>query len=306
MKHLIAIVGPTGIGKSRLAIHLAALFHGEIIGADSRQVYRFLDIGTAKPSPKELSQIPHHLIDILNPDDDFSLASYQELACDAIEDILARDRLPFLVGGSGLYVKAVLEGWQIPKVTPDLRYRNRIQKKTSEAGIDEVYEELKRVDPRAAEKIDRRNVRRVIRALEVFEKTEKQFSELGGKKPPSFKSYIIGLTAGRAALYRMVDRRIDEMIDGGLIQEVEKLLDMGYDLNLPSMSSIGYRQIGQFLTGELSLDSAIQKMKTDTHRYIRQQYNWFRLSDEKIHWFDITEQDNDEIAGIVDNYFCNN
>jgi len=306
MKHLIAIVGPTGIGKSRLAIHLAALFHGEIIGADSRQVYRFLDIGTAKPSPKELSQIPHHLIDILNPDDDFSLASYQELACDAIEDILARDRLPFLVGGSGLYVKAVLEGWQIPKVTPDLRYRNRIQKKTSEAGIDEVYEELKRVDPRAAEKIDRRNVRRVIRALEVFEKTEKQFSELGGKKPPSFKSYIIGLTAGRAALYRMVDRRIDEMIDGGLIQEVEKLLDMGYDLNLPSMSSIGYRQIGQFLTGELSLDSAIQKMKTDTHRYIRQQYNWFRLSDEKIHWFDITEQDNDEIAGIVDSYLCNN
>jgi len=137
-------------------------------------------------------------------------------------------------------VKAVLEGWQIPKVTPDLRYRNSIEKKTSEAGIDELYEELKRVDPRAAEKIDRRNVRRMIRALEVFKKTDKQFSELGSKKPPPFKSNIIGLTTDRTTLCRIVDRRVDEMIDGGLVQEVEKLLNMGYDLNLPSMSSIGY------------------------------------------------------------------
>jgi tRNA dimethylallyltransferase len=295
LKRLVAIVGPTGIGKSRLALHLTGRFNGEIVSADSRQVYRYLDIGTAKPTEQELSLVPHHLIDIINPDDDFSLARYQELAYKAIEDIHQRERLPFLVGGSGLYVKAVLEGWQVPRVSPDREFRYNIERRASQSGVDELYEELIRVDPDAARKIDRRNVRRVIRALEVHARAEKPFSRLGQKKAPAFDSFIIGLTADRSALYRMVDRRVDEMIESGLVREVENLQKMGYHLDLPSMSGIGYRQVGQCFNGELTLEAAIQKMKTETHRFIRHQYAWFRLTDDKIHWFDIERQGNAEI-----------
>jgi len=287
LNRLVAIVGPTGIGKSRLALHLAGRFNGEIVSADSRQVYRYLDIGTAKPTPQELSLIPHHLIDIINPDDDFSLAVYQKMAGQSIEDILKRNRLPFLVGGSGLYVRAVLEGWQVPGISPDPEFRYNREKRAGESGVNELYEELVRVDPEAAQKVDRRNVRRVIRALEVHARTGKPFSRLGQKKAPAFDSFIIGLTADRAVLYRMVDRRVDEMIERGLVREVENLITIGYHLDLPSMSGIGYRQVGQYLSGELTLEAAIQKIKTETHRFIRHQYAWFRLKDDKIHWFDV-------------------
>ncbi len=295
MKRLVAIVGPTGIGKSRLALHLAGIFQGEIVSADSRQVYRYLDIGTAKPTPQELSLIPHHLINIIDPDGDFSLAQYQAMAYQAIEDIQQRNRLPFLVGGSGLYVRAVLEGWRIPGVSPDPQFRYNIEKLACEGGAEELYRELTRIDPDAARKIDRRNVRRVIRALEVHAKTNKPFSELGQKKAPAFDSFIIGLTADRAWLYRMVDRRVDEMIERGLVREVENLLKMGYDLNLPAMSGIGYRQVGQSLKGELTLEAAVRKIKTETHRFIRHQYAWFRPSDERIRWFDVERQGNAEV-----------
>ncbi len=304
MNRLIAIVGPTGIGKSRLALHLAGRFNGEIISADSRQVYRYLDIGTAKPTRRELSLVPHHLIDIIDPDEDFSLAIYQRMANQAIEEVFQRDRLPFLVGGTGLYVRAVLEGWQVPGVSPDPEFRYNIEKRAGERGSDELYEELVRIDPQAARKIDRRNVRRIIRALEVYAGAEKPFSELGKKKAPAFESYIIGLTADRATLYRRVDRRVDEMIESGLVREVEKLLKMGYHLDLTSMSGIGYRQIGQYLKGELTLEAATEKIKTETHRFIRHQYAWFRLTDEKIHWFDIEKQGDgeieEELAGFLE------
>ncbi len=299
MKRLIAIVGPTGIGKSRLAIRLAGIFHGEIVGADSRQVYRFMDIGTAKPSPQELSLVPHHLIDILNPDEDFSLGQYLKLARRAIADIFKRGRMPFLVGGTGLYVKAVLEGWQVPEVSPDLEFRYNKEKRASEGSIDELYEELVIADPDAAAKIDRRNVRRVIRALEVHAKVGEAFSRLGRKKTPAFTPFIIGLTTDRAELCRMVDRRVDEMIEHGLVHEVENLRKMGYDSSLPAMSGIGYRQIGQFLKGELTLEEATQKIKTETHRFIRHQYAWFRRDDARIHWFDMKRQPDVEIERML-------
>jgi tRNA dimethylallyltransferase len=299
MKRLIAIVGPTGIGKSRLALHLAQVFPGEIVSADSRQVYRYMDIGTAKPTPQELAAVPHHLIDIVNPDEDFSLATYQKMANKAIDEVHQRGRLPFLVGGSGLYVRAVLEGWQIPGVLPDPQFRYNIEKKASEGKIDELYRELLAADPNAAAKIDRRNVRRVIRALEVYAGTGQAFSRLGSKRPPAFTPFIIGLTAERSALYRIVDKRIDAMIEMGLVGEVENLLKMGYDFNLPSMSGIGYRQLGQFIRGELTLEEAVQKIKTETHRFIRHQYAWFRLDDEKIHWFDIEKTKDSEIEGTA-------
>jgi tRNA dimethylallyltransferase len=302
MKRLIAIVGPTGIGKSGLALHLATIFHGEIISADSRQVYRYLDIGTAKPTSQELSLIPHHLIDIINPDEDFSLAQYLELANQAINNIFRHGRLPFLVGGTGLYVKAVLEGWQVPGVSPDREFRYNREKKASEGSIDELYNELIIADPDAAAKIDRRNVRRVIRALEVRARTGKAFSRLGRKKTPAFAPFIIGLTTDRAELYRMVDRRVDEMIEGGLVREVENLQKMGFSLDLPSMSGIGYRQMGQFIRGELALEEAKNKMKIETHRFIRHQYAWFRRDDPKIHWFDIRHQPEGEIERMLSGF----
>jgi len=299
MNRLVAIVGPTGVGKSRLAIHLASLYNGEIVSADSRQVYRYLDIGTAKPSPHELSQIPHHLINIINPDEDFSLAQYQALAYQAIEDIQQRHKLPFLVGGSGLYVWAVMEGWQIPRVSPDHEFRYNLEKRAGDAGIDELYQELVRIDPDAAQKIDRRNMRRVIRALEVHSKTETPVSRLWHKEAPAFNSLIIGLTADRVEIYRRVDQRVDEMTERGLVAEVENLLKMGYDLNLSAMSGIGYRQIGQFLKGELTLAAAKQQIKSETHRFVRHQYAWFRLKDERIRWFDIQRQEDSEIERML-------
>jgi tRNA dimethylallyltransferase len=295
MKRLVAIVGPTGTGKSRLALHLAKIFQGEIVSADSRQVYRYMDVGTAKPTPQELASVPHHLIGIVDPDENFSLAMYQKLANQAIEDIFQRGRVPFLVGGTGLYVRAVLEGWQIPRVSPDAELRYNIAKRASERSIDEIYEELVAADPDAAAKIDRRNVRRVIRALEVHAKAGKAFSQLGQKKTPAFTSFIIGLTTDRTGLYRMVDRRVDEMFARGLVREVENLIKSGYDFNLPSLSGIGYRQVGQFLRGEMTLEAAKQKIKTETHRFIRHQYAWFRLTDEKIHWYDTRREDDSEI-----------
>jgi tRNA dimethylallyltransferase len=267
-------------------------------------VYRYLDIGTAKPTPQELSSVPHHLIDIINPDDEFSLATYQERAYQAIEEIYRRDKLPFLVGGTGLYVKAVLEGWQIPRVSPDPEFRYNIEKKVNERNIDEIYQELVITDPDAAAKIDRRNVRRVIRALEVHAKVGQAFSRLERKIPPPFTPLIIGLTAERSVLYRIVDQRVDSMIERGLVQEVENLLEMGYDFNLPSMSGIGYRQIGLFLKGDLTLPEASQQIKYETHRYARHQYAWFRRSDKRIRWFDIQTPVDAAVTELVNEFLA--
>ncbi len=287
MNRLVAIVGPTGLGKSKLALRLAQAFNGEIVNADSRQVYHYMDIGTAKPTPEELALVPHHLISIVNPDEDFSLAQYQELAYRAIDDIQQRHKLALLVGGSGLYVWSVLECWGIPQVSPDWEFRSSLEKKVAEVGKEELYQELVEVDPVAAQRIDRRNIRRVIRALEVCRTTGVPFSQLQHKKASPFDTLIIGLTADRAELYRRIDLRVDEMIKQGLVEEVKKLVNMGYNFNLPAMSGIGYKQIGMFLRGEITLVAAIRQIKFETHRFIRHQYSWFRLKDDRIHWFDI-------------------
>ena len=299
MNHLVAIVGPTGIGKSQLAIRLARTFEGEVVSADSRQVYRHMDIATAKPNREELSLVPHHLINILNPDEDFSLAQYQELAYRVIGDIHQRNKLPILVGGSGMYVWSVLEGWGIPRVPPDLEFRHSLEQVAGKVGKDELYQELEKVDPVAAQRIDRRNVRRTIRALEVHRGTQTPFSQLQYKQAPPFNTLIIGLTADRAELYRRIDLRIDQMIKQGLVAEVEKLVKIGYDFNMPAMSGIGYRQIGLFLNGELALATAIQQIKFETHRFVRHQYNWFQLKDERIKWFDVQSKLDSEMTMLL-------
>jgi tRNA dimethylallyltransferase len=287
MDHLVAIVGPTAIGKSRLAIRLAWALGGEIVSADSRQVYRFMDIGTAKPSPDELALVPHHLINIIDPDDDFGLAQYHELAYRAIGDIQERCRLALLVGGSGQYVWSLVEGWQIPRVAPTRELRRSLEDRAAAGGKVGLYRELAEVDPAAAQEISPHNVRRVIRALEVYRSLGVPFSQLKRKKKPPFTTLIIGLTAAREELYRRVDLRVDDMMAQGLVAEVEGLLSMGYPLSLPAMSGIGYQQIGRSLKGGLSLAAAIQQIKTETHRFARHQYAWFQLKDDRIRWFDI-------------------
>jgi len=299
MHKLVAVIGPTATGKSSLAIKLAQEFGVEIVSADSRQVYRYMDIGTAKLSHDELSLVPHHLIDTINPDEDFSLAQYRQQAYTTIEEIQEHDKMPLLVGGSGLYVWAVLEGWEIPEIPPDPELRHRLEKRAAAGETDELYRELMKIDPTAAQKIDRRNVRRLIRALEVSRNAGAPFSKLQGKEAPPFDILIIGLTTERTELYRRVDARVDRMIENGLVEEVKKLVEMGYSLSLPSMSGIGYKQIGVFLNGEITLEDAIQKIKTETHRLVRRQYNWFRLKDERIRWFDIQGDIEPEISKLV-------
>ena len=299
MNHLVAIVGPTDIGKSRLALRLAQTFGGEIVSGDSRQVYCHMDIGTAKPSREDLSLVPHHLINIVDPDDDFSLAQYQALAYRAIDDIQQRGKLALLVGGSGLYVWSVLEGWGMPQVPPDPEFRHSLEKRAAEGEKEKLYQELLKIDPVAAQKIDPRNVRRTIRALEVYRGTKTPFSQLQHKEAPTFNTLIIGLTTDRGELYRRIDLRVEQMIEQGLVAEVQKLVDMGYEFNLPAMSGIGYKQIGMFLKGEITLATAIQQIKFETHRFVRHQYAWFRLKDDRIKWFDIQSSVDSEITALA-------
>jgi len=258
-----------------------------------------MDIGTAKPSPEELSLIPHHLINIVNPDEDFSLAQYQQLAYRAIEDIQRRNKLALLVGGSGQYVWSVLEGWGIPQVPPNPEFRHSLEEKAAKVGKDELYQELMKVDPIAAQRIDRHNIRRVIRALEVHRGTETPLSQLQYKKASPFNALVAGLTTDRTELYRRIDLRVDQMIERGLVAEVEKLVNMGYNLNLPAMSGIGYKQIGMFLKGELALATATQQIKFETHRVVRHQCAWFQLKDGRIKWFDIQGEVDSEITALV-------
>jgi tRNA dimethylallyltransferase len=307
MKRLLAIVGPTAAGKSRLAIDLARAFDGEIVSADSRQVYRYLNIGTAKSPPQELAMVKHHLIDVVNPDDSFSLAQYQEMANKAVDDIQRRGKLPLLVGGSGLYVWAVLEGWNIPRVPPDIKLRQSLEETVARDGADGLYLELTRVDPEAAGRIDKRNIRRLIRAIEVIRGTGEAFSKLQGKRPPSYPSLMIGLTAERAELYRRIDLRVDKMIENGLVDEVRSLIDRGYSLELPAMSGIGYRQIVQHIRGELDIKAAVQQIKFENHRFLRRQQNWFKPRDSRIHWFDITDVKMEgQVAALVTEFIGRN
>ncbi len=285
---LIAIVGPTAVGKTATAIRLCGDFDGEIISSDSRQVYRGLDIGTAKPTPEERAAAVHHLIDVVDPNQVLGLAEYQALAYAAINEVSARKRVPFLVGGTGQWVRAVIEGWVVPRVPPDRGLRAELEAEANRAGPRSLHARLASVDPDAAAKIDYRNVRRVIRALEVYLKTGIPISQHQRAQAPPYRSLQIGLTMPREMLYARADARVERMLADGLLAEVKTLVDQGYHLGLSAMSGLGYRQMGQHLAGELSLDEAVRLIKKETRRFIRQQYNWFRLDDQAIHWFDVS------------------
>ncbi len=293
---LIAIVGPTGIGKTTLAINLAQAFSGQIVSADSRQIYQWMDIGTAKPSARELAAAPHHLIDIVSPDYVLTLSEFQERAYAAIDAIHAQNNLPLLVGGTGQWVWSVVEGWGIPRVPPDLTLRAELQAEAQTIGSEAFHAKLAAVDPDAAAKLDHRNVRRVIRALEVYLKTGIPISAHQQKSPPPYRILMIGLNMPRERLYLRIDNRIDRMMEAGFLAEVEDLLARGYNLHHPSMSGLGYRQLGRYLQGEISLEEAVTLTKKETRRFIRQQYNWFRLDDERIFWLDVLAPDFADVA----------
>jgi len=296
---LIAIVGPTGVGKTKLAVTLGGKVGGEIVSADSRQTYKGTDIGTDKPTVEQRESVPHHLVDIVAPDEQFTLAQYQELAYQAIEDILSRNKVPFLVGGTGLYVRAVLEGFVIPRVEPCLALREELLQRAQRDGEQVLHARLREVDPEAAANIDPRNVRRVIRALEVYERTKEPISRLQKRTPPPYHILRIGLTMDRERLYHRIDERVDRMVERGLLAEVQGLVAQGYDYDLPAMSGLGYRQIGMYLRGEVDLPTAIRKIKSETHRFVRQQYKWFRLDDETIQWFDMGDDPYEEIEIMI-------
>jgi len=304
MKCLIAIVGPTAVGKSELALHLAQYFPIEIIIADSRQVYRYMDIGTNKPTSAERALVPHHIIDVVEPDEDFNLAMYHQLAMEALKTIQQKGKLPLLVGGSGLYIWSLVEGWKIPHVPPDKKLRRQLEDRAEQEDSRSLYRELQAIDPVAASKINPTNARRIIRALEIYHATGQHPSQLQHKEAPHFPILLIGLTRERSELYSKIDWRVDKMIQSGLVEEVEQLLKKGYSPSLPSMSGIGYKQIGQFLRDEMTLPEAIDKMKYETHRLARHQYAWFRLSDNRIRWFDVSETEAKANVFVLDQVKC--
>ena len=285
--HLILIVGPTAVGKTELAIQLAERFaqRGEIISADSRLFYRGMDIGTAKPSREELARVPHYLIDIVNPDETLSLAVFQEKAKHIIADIHARGKLPFLVGGTGQYVRAVTQGWTPPEVVADERMRDELGRMNDEKGAEWLHDRLSQLDPEAATKIDARNVRRTIRALEVIFTTGRKFSEQRGQVDSPYHLITIGLNRPRPELYQRVDERIDAMFANGLVDEVKSLLANGYSPTLPSMSAIGYRECVRVVNDEWDMNQAKVEIRRATRVFVRRQANWFKESDPNITWF---------------------
>jgi tRNA dimethylallyltransferase len=264
------------VGKTALAVAMARRLGGEIVSADSRQIYRQMEIGTAKPTPAERAAAPHHLVDIRDPDEPFSLADYQELAAAAIAGIVARGRPPLLVGGTGQYLAAVLEGWQVPRVPPQPALRAALEREAAELGAEALHARLAAVDPAAAAQIAPSNVRRVVRALEVHAVTGRPISAQQTREPPPYAIRTIWLTRPRDELYARADARVDAMIAAGLADEVAGLRARGYGWELPAMSSLGYIQLRPYLEGEASLEACVERLKFDTHSFIRRQAAWFR------------------------------
>ena len=288
-QRVLAIVGPTAVGKTELAVEMCRRFGGEVINADSRQVYRGMDIGTAKPTAAEQFQAPHHLIDLLEPSENFGLGSFLPLAQKASDDISARGLIPFLAGGTGQYVWAMIEERSVPPVPPNPELREALEREASqEGGAQVLHDRLREIDPARADALDARNVRRVIRALEIHQATGRKPSELGASDTEPGRSLVLGLTMDRKALYQRIDDRVDAMMKAGFLAEVESLVAAGYPAGQGALDSPGYRELGQHLQGELTLEEAVAKTKTQTHRLARRQYTWFKPSDRRITWLDVS------------------
>lgn len=281
----MVILGPTAVGKTNLSIRLAEHLGGEIVSADSRLLYRGMDIGTAKPTLSERNRVPHHLIDIADPDETWSLPMFQKAAKDAIEAIHQSQRLPMLVGGTGQYIRSITQGWEPPRQVPQARLRDVIEQWGQEIGTTALHIRLSLIDPAAARNIEPNNLRRIVRALEVIFMTGRRFSEQRQRSPTPYHVLQLGLSRPREELYSRLDSRIDQMLASGWLAEVQNLLYQGYSRQLPSMSAIGYRQLAGYLAGELTLEAAIVEIRRLTRQFVRRQANWFKADDPAIHWF---------------------
>lgn len=297
-KPLIVLLGPTAVGKTELSLRLCERFGGEVVSADSRQLYRTMDVGTAKATPEERHRVPHHLIDIRDPDQVLTVAEYQRLAYATIDSIHAAGKTPFLVGGTALYVRAVVLGLRIPEVPPAPDLRFELEAELAANGLAALVTRLQQVDPLGAAVIDLKNPRRVLRGLEIALVTGKSKVELEGADAPPYSVLQIGLTRAREHLYARIDQRIDEMVKNGLIEETMRLLELGYSPKLPALTSLGYREIGDYLAGALTLEEATTRIKHETHRFVRHQMTWFRKMADIV-WFDLDEVGEAQIAATV-------
>ncbi|MCL5045788.1 MAG: tRNA (adenosine(37)-N6)-dimethylallyltransferase MiaA [Actinobacteria bacterium] len=302
MLPLLVVTGPTATGKTAVGIELALRLKGEVISADSMLVYRHMDIGTAKPDLEERRGVPHHLIDIVDPDEEFSVADFQVLAHQKIREVAGRGKLPLLVGGTGLYIRALAEEYQFTEMDPDSEFRRRLAEEARVKGGEGLHGRLREVDPDAAARIHPNDSRRLIRALEVYEKTGRPISSSWGApaRPSPYDLVMVGITADRQDLYRRIELRVDRMIAAGLVEEVRSLLGMGYTRDLKSMQSLGYREIAAYLDGETDLPGAVELIKINTRRFAKRQLTWFRR-DRRINWLPVGKDSSVEqiVEGVL-------
>jgi tRNA dimethylallyltransferase len=289
---LLVIIGPTAVGKTKLSIEMAKRYNGEIISGDSMQIYRGMDIGTAKITKDEMDGIPHHLIDIKEPDENFSVAEFQILVRAKIDEIAKKGKLPIIAGGTGLYIQSVIYDYQFSDVPGDESYRLMLEERVKEIGNDELYKELLAVDPESASQIHPNNVRRVIRALEIFHLTGKTMQEYQITQQPDllYNTAIVGLTMEREKLYARINDRVDIMMEEGLIEEVKGLYQQGLR-DCQSIQAIGYKEIFAYFDGKVTLDETIANLKQNSRRYAKRQLTWFRNKME-VAWFDMTDVEN--------------
>lgn len=288
-KPLVVIVGPTAVGKTDLSIKLAQKLNAEIISADSMLVYRGMDIGTAKPTAAEMCNITHHLIDIVDPFENFSTAEYKDLAKKSIDDIISRNKLPIVAGGTGLYINSLLNNYDFTPATNDDNYREELKQLACEKGNEYLHSMLEKIDYPSFVRIHPNDLRRTVRALEVYHftgKTITYYQEESKKIPSEYNFAMVGLTIDRSMLYNRIELRVDKMISEGLIEEVAKLKNLGCDESNTSMQGLGYKEILKYLNGECSLEQAIYELKLETRHFAKRQLSWFRR-DERIKWFEI-------------------
>lgn len=293
MEKVIVIVGPTAVGKTKLSIDLAKNLPAEIISGDSMQVYEGMNIGTGKVTESETTGIPHYMIDIKKPNESFSVAEFKKLVEEHIKEINSRNKLPILVGGSGLYIQAVLYDYQFSDRKRDEQFTKKLEEKLKLEGNEALHNELKKVDPEQAEKIHPNNYRRVVRALEIYETTGRTMSNLHKhqKQTPKYNHFLLGLEMDRQTLYNQINHRVDQMINDGLVEEVRELLNKGFG-HCQSMQAIGYKEIIPYLKGEMDLETAIELLKRNSRRYAKRQYTWFKNKMD-VNWYSV-EPTNDK------------